>query len=102
MTEQQTRPIEARAVGSRLDRVDGVEKVTGRATYAVEHRDDDGPSPLWLWLVTSTIAKGRVTGVDAAQALAHPRVTAVLDHTNSPRLADTSNRELAILQDDRV
>lgn len=96
MTEQQTRPIRVRAVGAHYDRVDGLAKVTGRATYAVEH---DVPDPLHVWLVTSTIAKGRVVDVDASRALAHDGVTAVLDHTNAPRLADTENTELAILQD---
>ncbi|NUS52443.1 MAG: xanthine dehydrogenase family protein molybdopterin-binding subunit, partial [Nocardioidaceae bacterium] len=102
MTEQQTRPLSARSMGTSLDRVDGVEKVTGRATYAVEHAADGPGAPLSLWLVTSTVAKGRVTAVDPAAALAHPGVTAVIDHTSAPRLAQTDNAELAILQDDRV
>ncbi len=103
MTEQQTRAIAPRSDGTSLDRVDGLEKVTGAATYAVEHGDAEGlPAPLSLWLVTSTVAKGRVLAVDASAALAHRDVTAVLDHTSAPRLAQTDNRELAILQDDRV
>ncbi|WP_028645544.1 xanthine dehydrogenase family protein molybdopterin-binding subunit [Nocardioides sp. URHA0020] len=103
MTEQATRPVEARAIGSHHDRVDGPEKVTGRAAYAVEHGEADGViDPLHVWLVQSTVAKGRVTRVDSAASLAHPGVVAVLDHTNAPRLDDTDNGELAILQDDRV
>ncbi|MBW9207657.1 xanthine dehydrogenase family protein molybdopterin-binding subunit [Mumia sp. zg.B17] len=103
MIEHPTRPIDAHAVGSDLRRVDGVEKVTGRAAYAVEHGEPDGVTdPLHLWLVTSTIAKGRVVDVDGGAATSHPGVVAVLDHTNAPRLDDTSNGELAILQDDAV
>ncbi|MBW9214600.1 xanthine dehydrogenase family protein molybdopterin-binding subunit [Mumia sp. zg.B53] len=103
MIEHPTRPIDAHAVGSDLRRVDGVEKVTGRAAYAVEHGEPDGVTdPLHLWLVTSTIAKGRVVDVDGGAATSHPGVVAVLDHTNAPRLEDTSNGELAILQDDEV
>jgi xanthine dehydrogenase YagR molybdenum-binding subunit len=103
MTEQSTRPLTPRSVGTSLERVDGREKVTGRATYAVEHgATDEVRDPLHLWLVTSTVAKGRVTEVDPAAALAHPGVVAVLDHTSAPRLAQTDNGELAILQDDRV
>ncbi|NPD06570.1 xanthine dehydrogenase family protein molybdopterin-binding subunit [Nocardioides sp. zg-1308] len=103
MTEQQTRTVRPRSIGTSLDRVDGVEKVTGLASYAVEHGADDGVSaPLSLWLVTSTVARGRVARVDASRALDHPGVTAVLDHTNAPRLEQTDNGELAILQDDRV
>lgn len=95
MTEQQTRPIRVRAVGAHHDRVDGLAKVTGRATYAVEH---DVSDPLHVWLVTSTTAKGRVVDVDTDRALAHDGVVAVVDHTNAPRLEDTENAELAILQ----
>lgn len=103
MTEHHAQPIELRAVGADLARVDGVEKVTGRAAYAVEHEADGGAGdPLHLWLVTSTIAKGRVVDVDGSAALAHPGVVSVIDHTNAPRLDDCSNRELAILQDDAV
>ena len=82
----------SRFVGVRHDRVDGVAKVTGRAAYAVEH---DVPDPLHLWLVQSTVARGRVIDVDASRALAHDGVVAVLDHTSTPRLADTENAELA-------
>ncbi|GGR53266.1 xanthine dehydrogenase YagR molybdenum-binding subunit [Nocardioides luteus] len=96
------RPFEARSMGTALDRVDGREKVTGRATYAVEHDADLDEAPLHAWLVTSTTASGRVLRVDAAEALAHPHVVTVLDHTNAPRLADTEDRELAVLQDDRI
>jgi xanthine dehydrogenase YagR molybdenum-binding subunit len=99
MSELPTRPIAARAMGTDLRRVDGVEKVTGRAAYAVEH---DVPEPLSCWLVQSTVAKGRVRAVDTRAALDHEGVVAVVDHTSAPRLSDTSNGELAILQDDRI
>jgi xanthine dehydrogenase YagR molybdenum-binding subunit len=100
--ERLSEPLETRAVGATMGRVDGLEKVTGRAAYAVEHRIADLAPPLHVWLVQSTIAKGRVVRVDPTPALAQPGVLSVLDHTNAPRLADTSDRELAILQDDRV
>lgn len=96
------RPFEARSMGTVLDRVDGREKVTGRAAYAVEHDDELDQAPLSAWLVTSTTAKGRVLRVDATEALTHPDVVAVLDHTNAPRLVSTEDRELAVLQDDRI
>lgn len=99
MTELLPTPVTARAMGTRHDRVDGVEKVTGRATYAAEHRVAD---PLTAWLVTSTVARGRVVALNPAAALAHPGVVAVLDHTNAPRLAQTDNGELAVLQDDTI
>jgi xanthine dehydrogenase YagR molybdenum-binding subunit len=104
--EQATTPITARSMGTSHDRVDGPDKVTGRAPYAVEHRDAPfDQDPLQLWLVQSTVARGRVTAVDASAALAHTGVVAVLDHTNAPRLEETGDeqdRELQVLQDDRV
>lgn len=102
--EHPTQPVAPAAMGTPLRRVDGLEKVTGRARYTVEH--SGGPEvpgdPLHLWLVTSTVARGRVRRIDADDALAHDGVVAVLDHTSAPRLAETENGELAILQDDRI
>ncbi|WP_134742425.1 xanthine dehydrogenase family protein molybdopterin-binding subunit [Nocardioides sp. 503] len=103
MTELLPDPVPARAMGSARLRADGPAKVTGLATYAVEHPADD---PLHLWLVQSTVARGRLVDLDTAAALAHPGVVSVLDHTNAPRLVtddpDTTDPELVVLQDDRV
>lgn len=101
MTEVRPEPITTRAVGRHHDRVDGVEKVTGRAVYAVEHAASL-EAPLHAWLVQATVARGRVTALDAGSALAHPGVVTVLDHHSAPRLARTDNGELAILQDAEV
>jgi xanthine dehydrogenase YagR molybdenum-binding subunit len=84
-----------RAIGASLDRRDGPEKVTGTALYAYEHRFD---SPLYLFPVQSDVALGKVTRIDASAAEALPGVVAVLSHRNAPRLAYTSDRELAVLQ----
>jgi len=66
-------------------RADGRAKVTGAAVYAGER------SPrhmLHAVMVTSPIARGRVTRIDAAAALGHPGVVAVLTHADMPRLAN--------------
>ena len=101
--ERKGSPVEAREIGTARVRVDGRAKVTGSAPYAVEHRPDQPPA-LHLWLVQSTVAKGRVVSVDPSDALAHRGVVAVLDHTNAARLepGDEPNRELLVLQDVRV
>lgn len=96
------RRLDARMMGAALERVDGREKVTGHAHYAVEHDDELDQSPLHGWLVTSRTAKGRVLRVDATEALTDPDVVTVLDHTNAPRLATTDDRELAVLQNDDI
>ena len=91
--------VAPRAVGTPLDRLDGPEKVTGRATYAFEWPVD---RPTYLYPLLSEIAAGRITGVDAAAAEAEPGVLAVLTHLNAPKLALPGDPELAVLQSDRV
>ncbi|WP_299050621.1 xanthine dehydrogenase family protein molybdopterin-binding subunit [uncultured Nocardioides sp.] len=95
-------PIRPRSMGTHLTRLDGHEKVTGVAAYAVEHALDLPERPLHAWLVTSTIARGTVERVDASDALAHPGVVQVLDHTSARRLAKPDDAELAVLQDDAI
>src|SRR5262249_49109553 len=63
----------------------------------------------YVFLVQSTIARGRVASIDAGAALALPGVLAVLSHENAPRLqpVDTAptgqrNQELAVFQSDAV
>jgi xanthine dehydrogenase YagR molybdenum-binding subunit len=88
-----------RAIGAPLDRIDGPQKVRGVAPYAYEHRVE---YPLYLYPLQSNIARGRVASIDASAAEALPGVILVITHHNAPRLADTSDRELAILQSDEV
>ncbi|HEY3529706.1 MAG TPA: xanthine dehydrogenase family protein molybdopterin-binding subunit [Nocardioides sp.] len=102
MTELIPAPVPLRVIGTPLNRVDGHAKVTGSAAYAVEHPLEHADGPLHAWMVQSTVAKGRITEVDAAAALAQPGVVTVLHHGNAPRLSDTEDRELTVLQDDEV
>ena len=89
----------SKAIGAPLDRLDGPEKVTGTATYAYEYPVEH---PLYLYPLQSDIARGRVARIDASAAEALPGVVLVITHENAPRLADTSDQELAILQSDGV
>ena len=91
--------LETPEVGSARDRVDGPEKVSGRAKYAFEY---DVERVAYVGPVPSTIAKGRVTQIDAAAALALPGVLAVLTHQNAPRLEPLEDRDLVVLQSDAV
>jgi len=86
--------VTTRAIGSAIDRVDGPEKVTGRARYAFEHAVEGAA---YAVLVQSTVAKGRVRAIDTSGALAHPGVLAVLSHENAPRLPKAEG-ELAVFQ----
>src|SRR4029077_17167145 len=72
------------AIGKPVSRVDGPAKVTGQAKYAAEF---NVPRLAHGFVVSSTIAKGRIKSVDRSAALAVPGVIAVLAHDNRPDVA---------------
>jgi xanthine dehydrogenase YagR molybdenum-binding subunit len=72
-------------VGQPLPRVDGVLKVRGRARFAAEV---PFRNLAYAALTCSTIAKGRITSIDAAEAKSAPGVLLVLTHENAPKLKD--------------
>ncbi|MGC9495986.1 xanthine dehydrogenase family protein molybdopterin-binding subunit [Streptomyces sp. WG7] len=86
-------------LGAPVERREGREKVTGTARYAAEF---DAPGRAQAWPVPAAVARGRVTGVDTAPALALPGVLAVLTHENAPRLGDPDDPTLALLQSPHV
>jgi xanthine dehydrogenase YagR molybdenum-binding subunit len=71
------------SVGAPLDRVDGRLKVTGGARYAAEYPI---PNVAHGVIITSTIAKGRITAMDTSVAEKAPGVIKVLTPFNAPRL----------------
>src|SRR5260221_865685 len=87
------------ATGAPLDRIDGVQKVTGAAKYAYEYPVE---GVTYVFPVQSTIARGRVMSIDARAAQVLPGVIAVLTHENAPRLAPLDDAELAVFQSDAV
>lgn len=66
------------------DRVDGVAKVTGKAKYFAEY---EVPGITYGVLVTSTVTKGTISGIDVKAALRAPGVIGVLSHLNKPSVA---------------
>ncbi|WEJ98073.1 MAG: xanthine dehydrogenase family protein molybdopterin-binding subunit [Candidatus Sphingomonas phytovorans] len=62
-------------LGRGLDRVDGVFKVTGAATYGYEHQIEN---VAYGYLITAPAAKGKVTGFDIEAARALPGVIDVI------------------------
>ncbi|HEX4511841.1 MAG TPA: xanthine dehydrogenase family protein molybdopterin-binding subunit, partial [Burkholderiaceae bacterium] len=94
-------------VGAPIDRVDGPRKVCGRANYTGDLADRDATHAV---LVTSTIARGRISAIDDARARVAPGVLLVMTHLNAMRVpavgradgAQAPNRVLTLLQDDRV
>ena len=84
------------AIGAPLARLEGPEKVSGRARYAAEYPQDDVAHG---WVVQSPVPRGRLRTV-----LADPTAgaIAVLWHGNAPALAAVDDPELAVLQSDRI
>jgi xanthine dehydrogenase YagR molybdenum-binding subunit len=74
-------------VGKPLDRVDGRQKVTGRAQYAA---DFPVRGVAHAVAFTSTIASGRIASIDAAEARRQPGVLGIITHENAPKLFPVS------------
>src|SRR5258707_9798442 len=73
-------PDPKRNMGEPAPRVDGRLKVTGEALYA---SDFSVRNPAFAFLVTSSIAKGRIKEIDLADALGVPGVLDVLTYENT-------------------
>jgi len=96
-------------IGSSINRVDGLAKVTGQARYAAEY---PVKGLLYGYVVSSAIAKGRILSIYDAAARAVPGVAEIITHTNRPDVAwlEYSYREDAgapgssfrALYDDRI
>jgi len=72
-------------IGTPTSRVDGFAKVTGAAKYAAEF---NAPGLAHGSVVTSTIAKGRITRLDRSPAMRVKGVIDVLTHEHRPPMAD--------------
>jgi xanthine dehydrogenase YagR molybdenum-binding subunit len=75
-------------IGTAISRVDGRAKVTGAAKYA---GDFNAAGLAHASVVTSTIAKGRIAGVDASEALAVDGVIDVLTHRHRAPMAEADS-----------
>ncbi|WP_046242857.1 xanthine dehydrogenase family protein molybdopterin-binding subunit [Hymenobacter terrenus] len=71
-------------IGKPTSRVDGPAKVTGAAKYAAEF---NVPGLLYGYIVSSPIAKGKITKIHAEPVLTLPGVVRVFSHENVPSLA---------------
>jgi len=67
-------------MGEPAPRIDGRQKVTGEALYP---SDFPVRNPAFAYLVTSPIAKGRISQIDLGEALAVPGVLDILTHENT-------------------
>ena len=86
--------VAVRNVGAPVERIEGREKVTGRAVYAYEH-DPEGVA--YAAIVTSSVARGSVRAIDAEAARSLPGFLGLLSAENAPSLPGAEG-ELAVLQ----
>ena len=75
-------------LGQPTSRIEGRAKVTGAAKYAAEY---NVPNLAHGFVISSAIAKGRITRIDTAHAMAVPGVIAVFTHAHRPKLADSDD-----------
>jgi xanthine dehydrogenase YagR molybdenum-binding subunit len=96
------------SVGSSVDRKDGHLKVTGQARYAADHLITNVVHAV---AICSTVANGRVAGIDSSAAEKAPGFLAILHHGNAPRLYRPVNNFMSaskpgeirvVFEDDRV
>ena len=80
-------------IGQAINRVDGKLKVTGRAKYASEFPVE---GVVYAQGINSTVASGKITGIDTAEAEAQPGVIRVITHQNAMNLATHDGERLAI------
>jgi len=72
-------------MGQPIPRYDAVAKVTGKAQYAA---DMPLVNPVYAYLVTSSIAKGRIDGFDLAEARRVRGVIDIVTHENAEKLKE--------------
>ena len=70
-------------IGAPVSRVDGALKVKGEASFAAEFKLEN---IAYAALCHSTIAKGKITKIDATQARNAAGVLAIITHENAPRM----------------
>src|SRR5262245_4157330 len=72
-----------RYLGLPIDRLDGVEKVSGAARFSAEYQVD---GLVYAAIVFSTIAKGVIEHIETAAAEQSPGVIAIVTHLNAPAM----------------
>ncbi|WP_313606725.1 xanthine dehydrogenase family protein molybdopterin-binding subunit [Rhizobium sp.] len=96
-------------VGRPVSRIDGPLKVSGKAPFAAEFPME---GMIYAALSYSTIAKGRISSLDTADAEAAPGVVLVMTFRNAPRMQPpplflsgakaAGGDKLPVMQDDRI
>lgn len=83
------------SIGTPVARLEGPDKVTGRARYAAEHPVE---GVAYGWPVPATVARGEITELDASQALAVEGVYTVVSHRNAPEVHEADDPIVRVLR----
>ncbi|CCH02687.1 xanthine dehydrogenase YagR molybdenum-binding subunit [Fibrella aestuarina BUZ 2] len=75
--------MNTKSIGTPVSRIDGIAKVTGKATYST---DFPVKNLAYAVLFKSTVAAGTIRDIDTAAAEKAPGVLAVITHKNAPKL----------------
>jgi xanthine dehydrogenase YagR molybdenum-binding subunit len=87
-------------VGQAMSRIDGLLKVTGAAEYATDYKIKN---PAHAFIFKSTIAAGRIIGIDQSEAEKSAGVLAVITHKNAAKINPNGGiRGGGLLQDAKV
>jgi CO/xanthine dehydrogenase Mo-binding subunit len=87
-------------IGRSAPRIEGADKVSGKARYTADHLL---PGTIWGKVLRSPYAHARITRVGTARAQAHPNVLAVLTAADVPEvLTGRRLRDMPMLARDRV
>ncbi|HEY8509663.1 MAG TPA: xanthine dehydrogenase family protein molybdopterin-binding subunit [Steroidobacteraceae bacterium] len=91
------------SIGAAIDRLDGIEKVTGRARYTA---DTPMQGVVYAVMVCSTRAHARIARIDVDAAEAAPGVLRVFTHLSTPKFGEVSGlplgQDFLPLQSDQV
>jgi xanthine dehydrogenase YagR molybdenum-binding subunit len=91
---------EGKKIGQGINRIDGLLKVTGTATYATDYKLEN---TAYAVLFKSTIAAGTIKLIDTIDAEKSAGVLAVITHKNAPKLNEKGGiRGGALLQSSSI
>ncbi|MEP9360247.1 aldehyde oxidoreductase molybdenum-binding subunit PaoC [Sphingomonas sp. KR3-1] len=91
-----TNPIDQlKVIGKPTPRIEGPLKTSGTAPYAYEHHDV--PNAAYGYVLGSSIAKGRITGMALGDARAAPGVIAIVTAENAGKLGKGNNNTAKLL-----
>ncbi|MFD0749158.1 xanthine dehydrogenase family protein molybdopterin-binding subunit [Mucilaginibacter calamicampi] len=74
---------ENKSIGKAINRIDGLLKVTGQATYATDY---PAKNLAYAVIFKSTIAAGKINAINTGELQKMPGVLAVITHENAPKL----------------